>query len=123
MALPLEQNARQPNWRRQVAANVESVLASIAVLEAAVAALPTFLTGSKTYDPPSLAFAVQAQTTVTVTGAALGQFAVASFSLDTQGITISAVVSATNTVTVTMRNDNGGTVDLASGTLAATVFA
>jgi hypothetical protein len=84
-------------------------------------AAPSFLSGSATYDPAGLADAEGATTTVTVTGAALGDFATASFSLDLQGITVTAWVSATNTVSVRFQNESGGAVDLASGTLRAKV--
>lgn len=77
--------------------------------------------GSATYDPASLADGVGATTTVTVTGAALGDFVKASFSLDLQGITLTAWVSATNTVSVRFQNETGGVLDLASGTLKARV--
>lgn len=80
------------------------------------------LSGSATYDPPSLADGAGATTTVTVTGAALGDFAVPSFSLSTQGITVTANVTSANTVTVRFQNETGGTIDLASGTLACAVF-
>jgi cytoskeletal protein RodZ len=77
--------------------------------------------GSVSYDPPNLTTGSFASTTVTVTGAALGDFAQASFSLSTQGIEVTAEVTATDTVTVTFKNDTGGTINLASGTLRATV--
>ncbi|MER9763107.1 right-handed parallel beta-helix repeat-containing protein [Mesorhizobium sp. M0138] len=80
------------------------------------------LSGTATFDPASLADGVGATTTVTVTGAALGDAAIASFSLDTQGITITAWVSAANTVSVRFQNESGGVLDIASGTLKATVF-
>lgn len=79
------------------------------------------LDGTATYDPASLADGAGATTTVTVTGAALGDFAVASFSLDLQGITLTAWVSAANTVSVRFQNESGGVLDLASGTLKARV--
>ncbi len=75
--------------------------------------------GSATYDPPSLADGAGATTTVTVTGATLGDYADATFSLDLQGITVTAWVSAANTVSVRFQNESGGTLDLASGTLRA----
>lgn len=74
-------------------------------------------TGSATYDPGSLADGAGATTTVTCTGAALGDFALASFSLDLQGITVTAWVSAADTVSVRFQNESGGVLDLASGTL------
>lgn len=80
------------------------------------------LQGTTTYDPPSLADGVGTTTTVTVTGAALGDTAIASFSLDTQGITITAWVSSANTVSVRFQNESGGTLDIASGTLKAMII-
>ena len=76
-----------------------------------------------TYDPGEIASGATATTTVTVTGAALGDFAVASFSLDLSGLSVSAYVSATSTVTVVFANLTGSPVDLASGTLSVLVFA
>lgn len=81
-----------------------------------------YLSGSATYDPASLNDGDGATTTVTVTGAALGDFAVASFSLDLQGVTLSAYVSAANTVSVRFQNETGGVLDLGSGTLRARVI-
>jgi hypothetical protein len=79
------------------------------------------LQGSATYDPPNLADGAGATTTVTVTGAALGDFAEAAFSLDLQGISVTAWVSGVNTVSVRFQNESGGALDLASGTLRARV--
>lgn len=80
-----------------------------------------YLEGSATYDPPSLADGVGITTTVTVTGAVTGDFAEASFSGDTQGITVTAWVSAANTVSVRFQNESGGVLDVGSGTLRARV--
>jgi hypothetical protein len=44
-----------------------------------------------------------------------------SFSLDLQGITVTAYVSAANTVSVRFQNESGGTLDLGSGTLRVRV--
>ena len=82
----------------------------------------TVLTGSTTYDPPNLADGAGATTTVTVTGAAAGDFAQASFGGDTAGITITAWVSAANTVSVRFQNESGGTLDISSSTLRARVI-
>jgi hypothetical protein len=78
--------------------------------------------GSATWNPPSLAAGAQQTTTVTATGAALGYFADnVSFSLDLQGATLTAYVSAADTVTVVHRNGTAGAVDLGSGTLRVRV--
>lgn len=82
-------------------------------------ALP--LEGSATYDPGNLLDGAGATTTVTVTGAALGDFVEVSFSLDLQGITLTGYVSAADTVSVRFQNESGGALDLASGTLRARV--
>ena len=78
--------------------------------------------GSATYDPASLADGAGVTTTVAVTGAALGDFAFASFSNALQGIILSAWVSATDVVSVRFQNESGGTLDLASGTLRARIM-
>lgn len=80
------------------------------------------LEGTATYNPPSLADGAGDTTTVTVTGAALGDMATASFSLATSGITITAWVSAANTVSVRFQNESGGPLDIGSGTLKAWVL-
>jgi hypothetical protein len=81
-----------------------------------------YLSGSTTWNPGSLADGAGESTTVTVTGAVLGDFAIASFSNDVQNITLSAYVSSDNTVAVRLQNESGGTLDLASGTVRARVF-
>ena len=77
--------------------------------------------GSATYNPPSLNDGDGATTTVTVTGAELGDYAEASFSNSLQGIMMTAFVSAADTVSVRFQNETGGVLDLASGTLRARV--
>ena len=52
-----------------------------------------------------------------VTGAAMtGDFAVATMSIDVVDLTITASVTAANTVTVVLGNFTGGAIDLGSGT-------
>ena len=80
------------------------------------------LDGSATFNPASLIDAAGEETTITVTGAALGDFVLASFSLDTDGLTVTAWVSAADTVTVRLQNESGGTLDIASGTLRVRVL-
>lgn len=81
-----------------------------------------YLTGSATYDAPSVAAGGTTTTTVTVTGAALGDFALASFSVTVAGLVVTAYVSATDTVTVVLYNPTGAPIDLASATLRARAF-
>jgi parallel beta-helix repeat protein len=82
----------------------------------------SLLTGSATYDTASLVDGAGATTTVTVTGAALGDFVEGvSASVDLQGITVTAYVSAADTVSVRYQNETTGTIDLASHTLRVRV--
>jgi hypothetical protein len=46
----------------------------------------------------------------------------AAFSLATSGITITAWVSAADTVSVRFQNESGGALDIASGTLRVRVW-
>lgn len=80
------------------------------------------LTGSATFDPAASADGVGETTTVTVTGAKLGDFAIASFSLDLVGYTVTAYVSAADTVSVRFQNESGAAPNIGSGTLRVRVF-
>lgn len=80
------------------------------------------LTGSATWDVADLATGAQESKDVTVTGAALGDFAVASLSVDNVDLLVTANVTATNTATVTVANETGGNVNLASATVRVLVF-
>lgn len=77
------------------------------------------LSASAVYNPPNLLALGTTTTTVSVTGAALGMAAEASFSLDLAGLQITAYVSSANTVTVALFNPTALAIDLASGTLRA----
>lgn len=72
---------------------------------------------SATYDPPSLANGVQQSTTVTLTGAKLGDNVNVSFDKALSGTRMWGEVTSANTVTVYHRNDTGVVVDVPSGTL------
>ena len=78
--------------------------------------------GSATWNPGSIANGSFEAKDVTVTGAALGDYAIASFSLDVQDLAISWSVTAANTVTVVLTNNTGAAVNLASGTVKALAF-
>jgi len=80
------------------------------------------LSGSATYDAPSIAAGASASTTVTVTGAALGDYVERiSLGASAAGLTVTGYVSAANTVAVVLANMTGAAVDLPSTTLAAEV--
>lgn len=80
-----------------------------------------YIHGSETKDWGNIADGNEESEEITVTGASLGDFAVASFSLDVQDLELSAQVTAANTVTVTLSNNTGGAIDLGSGTITVHV--
>jgi hypothetical protein len=63
-----------------------------------------------------------AKTTVTVSGAALGDFALASYDKDLKGMTLRASVKSANTVEVVMANNSGAGQDPDSGNVKVLVF-
>lgn len=80
------------------------------------------LTGSATWDAASIADGDMESKDVTVTGAAIGDFVMASMGVDVVDLGVSAQVTATNVVTVTLLNNTGGAVDLASTTVRVVLF-
>ena len=85
-------------------------------------ALNAYLQGSETKDWGSIADGNEETEDMTVTGAALGDYVVAAMSIDVTDLTITASVTASNTVTVVLGNFTGGAIDLGSGTLTVKVF-
>ena len=82
------------------------------------------LIGSAVWDPANVTTGNMTSTTVTVTGAAIGDVAVPGLSVAVPaGALLTASVTAADTVTVTLYNLTGGDLDLASGALTVFVFA
>jgi len=80
------------------------------------------LNGSATYNAPSVAAGGQTSTTVTVTGAVVGDLVTAvSFGVSTAGLIPTAQVTAANTVTIWLDNNTAGAIDLASTTVKVRV--
>ena len=77
------------------------------------------LSTTATWNPPDLLDGAQQTMTpdITLTGAALGDEVTVSFSLALQGTQMWGEVQSTNTVRVYHRNDSGGPINLASGTV------
>tara|TARA_R100000808_G_scaffold24832_1_gene58640 strand:- start:246 stop:953 length:708 start_codon:yes stop_codon:yes gene_type:complete len=80
------------------------------------------LRGSATVNVSSLGDGAGESFDITVTGATTGDACLAAPVVDTQELTITAHVRATNTVEVRVQNESGGTVDLASTTWYAYVW-
>ena len=78
-------------------------------------------TAEATWNPASMLDGDEVAVEVTVVGAALGDFALCSFSIDVADLQLRADVTAANTVTVVLSNSTGGTIDLGSGTLRVKV--
>lgn len=81
----------------------------------------TPLSGSATWDAASIPDGDEVATTITVSGAKLGDFALVSFSLNIQDLVLSAAVTNSNVVTAVLSNNTGGAIDLASGTVKARI--
>ena len=75
-----------------------------------------------TLDLGSAADSGFASSDVTVSGAAVGDFVMVSLGVDTVDTIVAASVTAANTVTVTVQNDSGVAVDLASTTVRIVVL-
>lgn len=80
------------------------------------------LNAEATWNPGSIANGAEEAKDVTLTGVALGDFAIASFSLDINDLTLDVQVTAADTVTCVLANNTGGAVDLASGTVYVRAF-
>jgi len=80
------------------------------------------LQGSATWNPGVIPNSSGEDKDVTVAGAALGDFAMAAFSLDVTGVVLNAQVTAANTVTAVMSNNTGQSKNLAEGTLYVKVI-
>jgi hypothetical protein len=78
--------------------------------------------GLATWDPGSIADGDMEAKDVTVTGATLGDFAIASFSLDIKDLVLDAQVTVANVATCVLSNNTGSAVDLASGIVKVRVL-
>lgn len=100
----------------------QNIVTALNQLNQTIAAVfPPALTSSATYNPGAITNATQVTTTITVSGAVLGNYVTVGFTNNISGIILTAYVSAANTITVVFRNDTGGTVTLGSGTLTVWV--
>lgn len=80
------------------------------------------LTGSVAWDAAEIADGDEEAKEITVTGAALGDFVIVSFSIDVADLAITAQVTAASTVTATLLNNTGGAINLDAGTAYAVVL-
>jgi putative cofactor-binding repeat protein len=80
------------------------------------------LTASATWNPASVADGDATHKLVTVTGAALGDFAEAAFSVYPEGMVLDANIHQANEVLCTFANNTGGAIDLDEGTIYVRVL-
>jgi hypothetical protein len=78
--------------------------------------MSTFYNGSVAWDAGSIADGNEEAKEITVTGAALGDYVLSSFSIDITDLVLTAAVTAANTVTCVLANNTGGAIDLAAAT-------
>ena len=74
------------------------------------------------WNPGSIADGDEEAKEITIEGAALTDFALASFSLDITDLTLDAQVTAKDTITCVLANNTGGAINLKSGTLYVMVI-
>jgi hypothetical protein len=82
---------------------------------------PKVYTASLIDSPGTISSGASYQVDLTVTGALVGDFAVASYATLLPGLTISARVTATDTVTVTLTNVTGSSISAGSGVTIRTL--
>lgn len=74
------------------------------------------ISASKAWDAGSIADGDEEALEVTVTGAALGDFVLSSFSIDITDLVLAGAVTAADTVTLILANNTGGAIDLGAAT-------
>jgi hypothetical protein len=84
--------------------------------------IPGVLTGATTFNYADGADGVGENKTITVTGALVGDFAIAGLAGDLAGITASCYVSAADTVTMRFQNESGSAPTIGSVAITATVI-
>lgn len=77
---------------------------------------------SETYDAASTADGAGITNAIAAPGAVLGDFCIASVSVDVVDMTITCNIQAAGSAEVRMQNESGSTVDLASATWRVMVF-
>lgn len=81
-----------------------------------------FFSGMGTWDAGSVAQAAEAVDTITIVGVALGDIVLGvSFSVSAADLVVTGFVSAADTVTVSIANNTGGAIDLASAVVRVVV--
>lgn len=83
---------------------------------------PVFLSGNVIWDPGSIADGDERAETCTVTGAVLGDYVIASCSIDVEDLTLTANVTSADTVTFVLANNIGAAKDLGSAAFRAIVL-
>jgi len=103
-----------PTMTNSTGANQAELIAMLTALRG--------LEASETYDAGSIADGDEEVGEITVTGAVLGDFCLASLSIDVADLNIVASVTAADTVTYQLLNNTGGDVNLASATVKVRVL-
>ena len=80
------------------------------------------LNATAVINPVSLADGAGQNVSMTVTGAAIGDFVLISPGVDLQGITVTASVISADTVEIRIQNESGGSLDLGTSTWKAKVI-
>lgn len=123
------QNAVQA--QNLIASNIAKLTTGVAAVTTAISAqtaalslaFPAPLTSSTAWTPGGIANGASANKTITVSGAALGNYTQASLGIDLLGCELAAYVQSANTVEAVINNNTGATVTFTATTLKVRVTA
>lgn len=86
------------------------------------AGISKHLSATQSWDPPSIIGGSYATTTISVSDAAVGETVVSAFSQNAPGAILTAAVTSSGVVTVTLFNATFGSINLSQGTLRVDVW-
>lgn len=110
-------------WDAGSIAAAPAMLSGTATWDAgSIPSAPAMLSGTATWDAAAIAMGSMEAKDITVTGAAVGDRVIVTPSIDVTDLTLTATVTAANTVTAVLANNTAGAVDLAPMTITAYVI-
>jgi hypothetical protein len=111
------------DWFDRLRVNRMHIKRMLRIGEAAAgnAGITSLLTAAELWNPADILDGDMVAVDIAVTGAALGDKVLASFSLDLTDLQLTADVTAADVVTAVLSNSTGGAVNLAEGTLSVLV--
>ena len=107
------------NWGTQVVSSDSTLTGLGTVADPLGLAVLKF---SHAHNPALLGDGAREEVVIPAIGAALGDYVIAAYTIDTQGVDFKGRVSSAGNVTVTIQNETGGAIDLAAATINVSVL-